>query len=128
VDALYGNERGKSFERIACHHRQTRPALLEVLKKFTKRILSLPAPTTSTTGAIVLRQNQMNKKEEENDFSKGVSVWARPNMPVTFRAEVMPGRNREERTYRVKELLTSGRVTLQNFSGEHSEKEFEPIH
>ena len=54
-------------------------------------------------------------------------VWARPGMMVTFRAELMPGRDRDERTYRVKELLASGRVSLQGVDGEHAEKEFERI-
>jgi hypothetical protein len=48
-------------------------------------------------------------------------------MLVTFRAELMPGRERSERTFRVKELLTSGRVSLHGVDGEHAEKEFEPI-
>jgi hypothetical protein len=52
--------------------------------------------------------------------------WARPGMPVTFRAELMPGRSRAERTFRIAEVLTSGRVTLEDFTGEHSETEFEP--
>jgi hypothetical protein len=39
----------------------------------------------------------------------------------------MPGRDREERTFRVKELLTSGRVLLEGVSGEHAEKEFNSI-
>ena len=54
-------------------------------------------------------------------------VWARPGMPVTFRAELMPGRDRLERTFRVKELFSSGRVSLHGVNGEHAEKEFEPI-
>ena len=54
-------------------------------------------------------------------------VWARPGMPVTFRAELMPGRDRLQRTFRVKELFSSGRVSLQGVDGEHAEKEFEPI-
>ena len=53
-------------------------------------------------------------------------VWARPGMHVTFRAELMPGRDRHERTFLVKELLSSGRVSLQGADGEHAEKEFEP--
>ena len=32
-----------------------------------------------------------------------------------------------ERTFQVKELLPSGRVLLENFAGEHAEKEFEEI-
>jgi len=49
-------------------------------------------------------------------------------MPVTFRAELMPGRDRHQRTFQVKELLSSGRVSLHGVDGEHAEKEFEPIH
>ncbi|MBC7796598.1 MAG: hypothetical protein H7Z37_06980 [Pyrinomonadaceae bacterium] len=56
------------------------------------------------------------------------SVWARPNMPVTFRAEIMPGVETEKRTFRVKEVLESGSVTLHGFEGVHTEKEFQPIH
>ncbi|HEX8559635.1 MAG TPA: hypothetical protein VF668_16150 [Pyrinomonadaceae bacterium] len=52
--------------------------------------------------------------------------WARPGMDVTFRAELMPGRARAERTYRVAAVLPSGRVTLEGFTTEHAETEFEP--
>lgn len=54
-------------------------------------------------------------------------VWARPEMQVTFRAEIMPGRTREERTFRVKSVRPNGRVTLYDFPDEHREGEFEPI-
>ena len=53
--------------------------------------------------------------------------WARPGMAVTFRAELMPSRETAERTYRVAELLPSGRVRLDGFAGEHTETEFEPV-
>jgi hypothetical protein len=53
--------------------------------------------------------------------------WARPGMSVTFRAELMPGREHAERTFRVAELLPSGRVRLEGAGGEHAENEFEPI-
>jgi hypothetical protein len=52
--------------------------------------------------------------------------WARPGMDVTFRAELMPGRARAERTFRIDNILPSGRVTLEGFTGDHSETEFEP--
>ena len=58
---------------------------------------------------------------------KASDVWARPGMPVTFRAELMPGRDRHERTFLVKELLPSGRVSLHEVDGEHAEKEFEAV-
>lgn len=48
-------------------------------------------------------------------------------MLVTFRAELRPGRERDQRTFRVKELLPSGRVSLHGVDGEHAEKEFEPV-
>ena len=53
--------------------------------------------------------------------------WARPEMPITFRAEIMPGKSREERTFRIKDVLRNGRVTLHDFTGEHREREFEQV-
>jgi len=48
-------------------------------------------------------------------------------MLVTFRAEIMPGLGREERTFRVKHVTPNGRVTLHDFADEHLETEFEPM-
>jgi hypothetical protein len=48
-------------------------------------------------------------------------------MKVTFRAELMPGREGSERTFLVNSLLPSGRVLLDGVAGEHAEKEFERI-
>lgn len=62
---------------------------------------------------------EYNRREDDR--------WARPGMPVTFRAELMPGRDRAERTFRVAEVLPSGRITLEEFTGDHAEPEFEPI-
>ena len=62
------------------------------------------------------------------EYNRGeTDRWARPGMSVTLRAELMPGRSRAERTYRVEEVLPSGRVRLEGFSGDHAESEFEPI-
>jgi hypothetical protein len=55
------------------------------------------------------------------------NVWARPEMKVTFRAEIMPGRDREQRTFRIKQVLSNGRITLYDFIGEHRQGAFEPI-
>jgi hypothetical protein len=78
-----------------------------------------------TAGAVAAtaywRSKSVQAPKKVND------VWARPGMLVTFRAELMPGRERDERTFRVKELLPSGRVSLQGVDGEHAEKEFEPV-
>jgi hypothetical protein len=48
-------------------------------------------------------------------------------MRLTFRAEVMPGRETDQRTYEVERVLSSGRIELANFKGEHHLTEFEPV-
>ncbi len=55
------------------------------------------------------------------------NVWARPEMQVTFRAEIMPGKNKEQRTFRIEKVLSSNRVILYDFAGEHRQSEFESI-
>ena len=54
-------------------------------------------------------------------------IWARPEMYVTFRAEIMPGIAREDRTYRIKTVLPNERVMLHDFPGEFRETAFEKI-
>ena len=80
-----------------------------------------------SAGAIGAASAYWKRKNVHAEKKVG-DVWARPGMMVTFRAELMPGRERHERTFRVKELLSSGRVSLHDVDGEHAEKEFEPIH
>ena len=53
------------------------------------------------------------------------SVWARPGMSVTFRAELMPGRASSERTFRITRVLPSRRVLIEGIEGEHAAAEFE---
>ncbi len=65
------------------------------------------------------------KKKDQKETAQ--NIWARPGMAVIFRAEVMPGKNREERTFRITEVLRNGRVKLHDFAGEHRENEFEAI-
>lgn len=67
------------------------------------------------------------KKKINGEAADARNVWARPEMRVTFRAELMPGRGREERTFRVKQVRPNGRVTLYDFPDEHRESAFEPI-
>ena len=55
------------------------------------------------------------------------SVWARPHMHVTFRAEIMPGVEREQRTYRIDSVMPNGRVVLEGIPGEYLETAFEAI-
>lgn len=86
--------------------------------------LALAVGAVGTAGAYWKRKNMGGVPKREKHLG---NVWARPGMSVTFRAELMPGRDREERTFRVKELLPSGRVSLHSVDGEHTETEFEPI-
>ena len=95
------------------------------MKKGTKRLvggIALAAGALGVAGAFLKKRNVRTKRP-----TKVPNVWARPGMRVTFRAELMPGRERDDRTFLVKELLPSGRVLLQGVDGEHAEKEFEPI-
>lgn len=96
------------------------------MKNRTKRRLiggiAIAAGALGTAGAFLKKKNVRTKRP-----SKAVDVWARPGMQVTFRAELMPGRERDDRTFRVRELLPSGRVLLHGVDGEHAEKEFEPV-
>lgn len=99
------------------------------MKKSTKRVLgglALAAGAVGAAGTYLKKRKRMGSKAQQAQ-EKPPRVWARPGMTVTFRAELMPGKNREARTFRVKALLPSGRVTLQEFAGEHAEQEFEPI-
>ena len=99
------------------------------MKKGTKRVLgglALAAGAVGAAGAYMGRKKRVKPKQQRVSDNPG-NVWARPGMTVTFRAELMPGREREERTARVKELLPSGRVTLYEVAGEHAQKEFEAI-
>ena len=81
--------------------------------------LALGAGAIGAVNAYWKRKNVQTEKKAD--------VWARPGMQVTFRAEVMPGRERHQRTFLVRELLPSGRVSLHGVDGEHAEKEFEPV-
>jgi len=97
------------------------------MKNGTKRLLggiAIAAGTIGATVALLKNRNMVGRRKTEK---KVVSVWARPGMEVTFRAELMPGREGDDRTFRVKELLPSGRVLLHGVDGEHAEGEFERI-
>jgi len=83
--------------------------------------LALAAGAIGAFGAIVMRKNSSGGRRRGTP----ADIWARPGMTVVFRAELMPGRERSERTFRVAKLLPSGRVLLDGVSGEHTEKEFE---
>ena len=98
------------------------------MKKKTKRVLgatALAAGALAAAGAYLKKKKGKMGMQQQRAREK--DVWARPGMVVTFRAELMPGRDREHRTARVKELLPSGRVTLHEVAGEHAQNEFESI-
>lgn len=67
------------------------------------------------------------RKTKKKESPEVENVWARPEMQVTFRAEIMPGRSREERTFRIKIVRANGRVVLYDFPDEHRQGAFEPV-
>ena len=96
------------------------------MRNSTKRFVGGLAMAAGALGAAGVYLKNRNKRDSGRQGS--ANVWARPGMMVTFRAELMPGREREERTFRVNELLPSGRVSLVGVNGEHAEREFERVH
>ena len=77
-------------------------------------------------GTVMMkRKHKADRAPRKRDTAS--DTWARPGMEVVFRAEVMPGRHTSERTFHVTSLLPSGRVLLDGVSGEHAEREFQPI-
>ena len=96
------------------------------MKKTTRRVLGGLALAAGAlgTGAFLRKRTTMGAKQQQA-HDNAQNVWARPGMAVTFRAELMPGRDREERTARIKQLLPSGRVLLHEVEGEHAQNEFE---
>lgn len=104
------------------------------MKKTAKRFLGGLALAVGGVGALALLKgrkrasaSKQGKGRVEKDQGRGRDRWARPGMSVTFRGELMPGRQRAERTFRVVELLPSGRVRLDGVAGEHTENEFEAV-
>jgi hypothetical protein len=99
------------------------------MRKRTRRVLgslALAAGAVGAAGTYLKKKKRMGTKQQRA-ADNPASVWARPGMTVTFRAELMPGRDREQRTAQVKEVLPSGRVLLHEIAGEHAQKEFDPI-
>jgi hypothetical protein len=92
------------------------------MKKGTKLLLggvTVAAAAVGAIGAVIMKRDRKSKRGRAPDS------WARPGMKVTFRAELMPGRDPDERTYEVTDLLPSGRVLLDRVNGEHTQTEFE---
>ena len=70
-----------------------------------------------------------NKLRKLRGFGKQQSVLpsAAVGMRLTFRAEVMPGREKSERTFEVARVLNNGRIELATLQGQHAITEFEPL-
>ena len=99
------------------------------MKKRTKRLVGAVAITAGALGAAgaILIKMKRPRNARRARAKKVADVWARPGMSVTFRAELKPGRDAAERTFRVAQLLPSGRVLLEGIAGEHTETEFETV-
>ncbi len=98
------------------------------MRKSTIRLLAglaVAGGAVGAIGALLMKKDHSRRKREDEASSS--NAWARPGMKVVFRAELMPGRDASERTFRVIKLLPSRRVTLEGAHGEHAEKEFEPL-
>jgi len=94
------------------------------MKKGTKFLLGGLTVAAAAAGAIAtVLMNKNRSKRRRRDGS--LDTWARPGMQVTFRAELMPGRESDERTFKVTDLLPSGRVLLDGVAGEHTQGEFQ---
>jgi len=74
----------------------------------------------------VFKCKQTKKIRLRRNKHAPVSKWATIGTRLTFRAEVMPGRESGERTFKVARVLASGRVELSEIFGQHAETEFEP--
>jgi len=95
------------------------------MKKGTKLLLgglTVAAAAAGAVGAVLMNKDRKPRRRQSDS---SLDKWARPGMMVTFRAELMPGRDADERTFKVTDLLPSGRVLLDRVSGEHAQKEFE---
>jgi len=95
------------------------------MKKGTKLLLGGLTVAAAAAGAIATVIMNKDRKLKRLPHDSSLDAWARPGMNVTFRAELMPGRDADERTYKVTDLLPSGRVLLDRVAGEHMQKEFE---
>ena len=99
-------------------------------RRWLGALVGLAGITAGALGATVFLRRRGSEREKRSlypEYSRGgADRWARPGMSVTFRAELMPGRSRSERTSRVSEVLPSNRVLLEGFTGEHGDTEFKP--
>ena len=94
------------------------------MKKSTKRLLggiALAAGAFGAAGYLARKKSMGTRTELYRNHE--ADVWARPGMMVTFRAELMPGRDRQERTFR-SGITSQWSSHTRWIMGEHAEKEF----
>lgn len=79
--------------------------------------------TKATKKRVALKRKRATAKRP----SRARAAAAKVGALLTFRAELMPGLGREERTFAVARVLRSGRVELRDLAGQHALAEFEPV-
>ena len=78
-------------------------------RRWLGALAGLAGLTAGAVGAALLLRRKGESGKSKSIYPeynrRDADRWARPGMPVTFRAELMPGRSRDERTFRVAERL-----------------------
>jgi hypothetical protein len=75
-----------------------------------------------------LPKNRFRRRGAETKTQPGEHARVAEGARLTFRAELMPGRDAAERTFTVARVLAHARVELVGLSGQHALTEFEPAH
>jgi hypothetical protein len=73
------------------------------------------------------RRKKRAQKERPSLARSVIAAAANAGALLTFRAELMPGRDSIERTFTVARVLASGRVELKGLAGQHAMTEFEQV-
>ncbi|HEY0405702.1 MAG TPA: hypothetical protein VGC89_08230 [Pyrinomonadaceae bacterium] len=76
----------------------------------------------------MFKRHSLSERVIRRQQANAASHWAKVGMRLTFRAELMPGRDSSARTFEVARLLASGRVELSGLAGQHTATEFEAMH
>jgi hypothetical protein len=73
------------------------------------------------------RKKRAQKKTRPSLARSVIAAATNAGALLTFRAELMPGRDSIERTFTVARVLASGRVELNGLTGQHAMTEFEQV-
>ena len=65
------------------------------------------------------------RKRQRQKVKRLAAPPAKVGTALTFRAEIMPGKDRLARTFHVMKVLANGRIELAELEGQHSLAEFE---